>query len=164
MKWTPFWVQIFNVPLMSMTREFGLEIGGKIGRVLNVDVPKQGVQWGKYLRVRVCVDAIKKLVRGEEGNHRKGGEARWVFFKYERLLNFCYQCGRLDHGVKECMEKAGTKNKVGEEGMQYEAWLRGEPGRRGGWKQGRMGDENDREGKPYKGATMRKKHIDDTLH
>ena len=79
MKWTPFWVQIYNVPLMSMTREFGLEIGGKIGRVLNVDVPKQGVQWGKYLQVRVCVDAIKKLVRREEGNHRKGGKPDGFF-------------------------------------------------------------------------------------
>ncbi|XP_030964072.1 uncharacterized protein LOC115985247 [Quercus lobata] len=129
-----------------MTRESGLEIGGKIGRVLDVDVPEKGVQWGKYLRVRVSVDAMKKLVRGKKVTI-KGGEAKWVFFKYERLPNFCYQCGRLDHGVKECKEKASTENRAGDEGMQYGAWLRGEPGRRGGWEQGRMGDENDGEGR-----------------
>ena len=74
MKWTPFWVQIYNLPLMSLTREFGLEIGGKIGRVLDVDVPKKGVQWGKYLRVRVRVIATKKLVRGKKVTI-EGGEA-----------------------------------------------------------------------------------------
>ena len=65
--------------------------------------------------------------------------------------------------MKECTEKVGMENRTGEEGMQYGAWLRGEPGRRGGWEQGRMGNENDREGRPYKGATMRKKHVDDML-
>ena len=44
MKWIPFWVQIYNLPLMSMTRESGLEIGEKIGKVLDVDVPEKGVQ------------------------------------------------------------------------------------------------------------------------
>ena len=41
-------------------------------------MPEKGVQWGKYLRVRVRVNATKKLVRGknvtikgEEGNHRR---------------------------------------------------------------------------------------------
>ncbi|XP_030941830.1 uncharacterized protein LOC115966814 [Quercus lobata] len=162
MKWTPFWVQIYNLPLMSTTQESDLVIGGKIGRVLDVDVPEKGVQWGKYLRVRVSVDVKKKLVRGKKVTI-EGGEAKWVFFKYERLPNFCYQCGRLDHGVKECKEGAGSENIASDEGMQYGAWLRGEPGRRGGWEQGRMGDENDGEGRQYKGVTMRKKHVDDTF-
>ena len=74
-KWTLFWVQIYNLPLMSMTRESGMEIGGKIGRVLDVDVPEKGVQWGKYLRVRVRVDATKKLVRGKKVTI-EGGESR----------------------------------------------------------------------------------------
>ena len=82
--------------------------------------------------MRVCVNALKKMVRGKKVTI-EGREARWVFFKYEWLPNFCYQCGRLDHGVKECTEKAGMENRAGEKGMQYGAWLRGEPGRRGGW-------------------------------
>ena len=54
-----------------------------------MDVPENGVQWGKYLRVRVSVDATKKLVKGKKVTI-EGGEAKWVFFKYEWLPNFCY--------------------------------------------------------------------------
>ena len=32
----------------------------------------------------------------------EGGEQRWIAFKYERLLNFCYRCGLLNHGLKDC--------------------------------------------------------------
>ncbi|XP_065628224.1 uncharacterized protein At4g02000-like [Quercus suber] len=99
LKWTPLWVQIYNLPLKSMTRETGMEIGAKIGMVLDIDVPENGVQWGKFLRVRIRFDATKKLVRGKRVSI-EGGESRWVFFKYERLPNFCYRCGKLDHGEK----------------------------------------------------------------
>ena len=63
-KWTTFWVQIYNLPLKSMTRETRMEIGTKIGMVLDIDVLEKGVQWGKFLRVRIRFDATKKLVRG----------------------------------------------------------------------------------------------------
>ena len=46
--------------------------------------------------------------------------------------------------------------------MQYGAWLKGDPGRRGGRDQGNMGDENVREGRPYNGAPIWKKHGSDT--
>ena len=37
LKWSPFWVQISNLPLKSRTRETDMEIGSKIGKVLDVD-------------------------------------------------------------------------------------------------------------------------------
>ena len=48
-----------------MTRETGMEIGTKIGMVLDIDVLEKGVQWGKFLRVRIRFDATKKMVRGK---------------------------------------------------------------------------------------------------
>lgn len=33
---------------------------------MEVDVADSGVQWGKYLRVRVKIDCSKKLVRGKK--------------------------------------------------------------------------------------------------
>ena len=79
---SPFWVQIHNLPLNSRTREIGWAIGSKLGEVMEVDVVESGVQWEKYLRVRVKMDVMKKLVRGKK-IAIEGGEQRWIAFKYE---------------------------------------------------------------------------------
>ena len=45
-----------------------------------MDVEDNGVQWGKYLRVKVSIDVTKKLIRGKKVNI-EGEENRWVLFK-----------------------------------------------------------------------------------
>ena len=72
MKWVPFWIQIFNLPLKSRTKEIGWTIRSKLGEVLEVDVSESRVQWGKYLRVRVRIDVTKKLIRGKKINIEGG--------------------------------------------------------------------------------------------
>ena len=72
---------LFNLPLMSRTKETGWAIGSSIGEVMEVDVPDSGVIWGKSLRVRVRIDATKRLIRGKKITI-EGGAARWVQFKY----------------------------------------------------------------------------------
>ena len=112
-----------------MTSGTGYAIEGKIGEVLEVDVPKKGVQWGKYLRVKVNIDTMRKIVKGKKVCI-EGNSGRWVFFKYERLPNFCYRCSILDHGEKECL-KSMPREENGEKGnAQYGPWLKGESGRR----------------------------------
>lgn len=131
LKWSPFWIQIHNLPLKSRTRETGRAIGSTLGEVLDIDVAEFGVQWGKYLRVRVRVDVTKKLIRGKKVAI-EGDESRWVQFKYECLPNFCYNCGVLSNDMKDCPELA-TKDKQPEvDGLQYGAWLRGELTRKTG--------------------------------
>ena len=46
-KWVPFWVQIYNLPVNSRTRDTGWAIGSCLGVVLDVDVAESKVQWGK---------------------------------------------------------------------------------------------------------------------
>nr|POE57175.1 uncharacterized protein CFP56_01831 [Quercus suber] len=130
-KQSPFWVQIHNLPLMSRTSETGWAIGSTLGEVLSVDVADSGVQWGKYLRVRVKIDVTKKLVRGKKVKI-EGGEQRWISFKYERLPNFCYSCGMLNHDMRECAETSEEGNKKEQKNLQYGPWLRGEVLRRFG--------------------------------
>ncbi|KAL0003519.1 hypothetical protein SO802_017300 [Lithocarpus litseifolius] len=126
---SPFWVQIHNLPLKSRTKQTGWMIGSKLGEVLEVDVPENGVQWGRYLRIRVKIDVTRKLVQGKKIKV-ENNEQRWVFFKYERLPNFCYLCGMLRHGEKECDKNDLSGNGEEKGAYQYDAWLRGEPGRR----------------------------------
>ncbi|KAK7835145.1 hypothetical protein CFP56_023794 [Quercus suber] len=94
----------------------GKAIGANLEEVINVDVADTGVQWGTCLRVRVAIDLTRKLIRGRKINFEEG-EAR---------------CGLLEHDLKDCLESMGN-NKAEEKGdLQYGAWLRGEPIRRGG--------------------------------
>ena len=74
------------------------------------------------------VDVTRKLIRGRKINI-VGEEARWVHFKYERLPNFCYRCGLLEHDLRECPDSVGRDKAEGKEDLQYGAWLRGEPTR-----------------------------------
>lgn len=96
---------------------------------MEVNVPESRVQWGRCLRVRVCLDVIKRLVRGKKITIG-GGESWWINFKYERLLNFYYRCGLLTHALKECPEKVADSNQAMEECLQYGTRMRGEPLRR----------------------------------
>ena len=77
MKHCPFWVQIFNLPLKSRTKESGRAIGSTLREVLDIDVSESGVHWGRCLRLRVSVDITKKLICGKKINI-EGGENRWV--------------------------------------------------------------------------------------
>lgn len=78
--------------------------------------------------VRVNVNTAKKLIRGKK-ICIEGGDGRWVYFKYERLPNFYYRCGMLNHGEKDCLEKVFLEENGEKGNAQYGPWLRGEPGR-----------------------------------
>ncbi|KAI8021437.1 F-box protein [Camellia lanceoleosa] len=51
----------------------------------------------------------------------------WVTFKYERLSNFCYFCGRLGHGDRECPAQMLGGAEAERHGDQYGTWLRASP-------------------------------------
>lgn len=110
-KWAPFWVLIFNLPLNCRTKEIGWAIGAKLGEVLEVDVQDLGVQWGRCLRVRVRLDVTKKLVRGKKTTVG-GGESRWVNLKYERLPNFVTGVASLSTHSKTVLIKMSAPIKM----------------------------------------------------
>ena len=65
---------------------------------------------GSFFRVRVLVDITLPLCRGKVISLPNGSNS-WVNFKYKRLPNVCYWCGRLDHNDRDCelwIESNGT--------------------------------------------------------
>ena len=94
-------------------------------------MPDSGVQWSRCLCVRVRIDVTRRLVRGRKITI-EGGETKWVNFKYERLPNFCYRCGLLNHALKDCSDDQDQRILKQDNQLQYRAWLRGEPVRWGG--------------------------------
>ncbi|KAM2040584.1 hypothetical protein ACFX16_034502 [Malus domestica] len=56
---------------------------------------------GGFLRVRVLVNSENPLVLGC-WLKREVNRETWVEFRYERLQDFCFHCGRIDHINTEC--------------------------------------------------------------
>lgn len=117
-----FWIQIHDMPLLCMTKSVGTKIGESLGKLEGIDVAKDGAGWGKCLRIRVRIDVTKPLERGRE--LLVGGRSIWVFFKYEKLSQFYYNCGRIVHGPKGCSSKQGLKLTAEEDEKAWGPWLR----------------------------------------
>lgn len=96
-----FWVRMFHLPLACMCETIGVQIGSSMGQVEEVEMDEDGVGWGEYLRVRICLDLSKPLARGRV--LKFNGESTWIAFQYERLPKFCFQCDIIRHGVAGCL-------------------------------------------------------------
>ena len=116
-----FWIRVFNLPIKSMIREVGEDIGRGIGRLVEVDVPENGLGWGKYLRIRVEIDITQPLLRGKilSKDDSDGGSPFWVDFKYEHLPIFCYRCGIMGHSSSDCV---ATRRSNAGETVTVEKW------------------------------------------
>jgi hypothetical protein len=58
-----FGMRVINLPIKSMTKEVGEDIGRELGNLLDVDVPPNRMGWGLDLRIRVEIDITKPLLR-----------------------------------------------------------------------------------------------------
>ncbi|XVF10263.1 hypothetical protein REPUB_Repub07fG0167400 [Reevesia pubescens] len=77
---------------------------------------------GGFLRIRVFVNITKPLKRGTCLS-LPGTEQFVVLFKYERLPDICFVCGRLDHHETECDLAFQMKKQTGSFRRDYGAWL-----------------------------------------
>ncbi|KAF7127011.1 hypothetical protein RHSIM_Rhsim11G0149500 [Rhododendron simsii] len=105
---SPFWVQIQGLPLGFLNVKSGLKIAEAIGEIIAVEDPEGRGKLQNFIRVRVWVDITKPLKKGFFLK-RPEEEDLWVKFKYERLSDFCYSCGRVSHTVVDCTVKGGGR-------------------------------------------------------
>lgn len=77
----------------------------------------------EYCQLRVKLDIRKPLCRGifiSSNEHSKV----WPSFKYENLPIFCFHCGKLGHGVKDCSMAQVNDNETPMENFPYSVALR----------------------------------------
>ncbi|KAL0013375.1 hypothetical protein SO802_000444 [Lithocarpus litseifolius] len=120
---TSFYVQVHDLPVRRSSLEVAMEIVSVMG---NVDVrmsKERGSSNFNFFRTRVSVDITKPLCRGRRITMSSGKEG-WVSFKYERLPNICYWCGRLTYGDKECLKWVKSRGTLKVEDQQFGTWLR----------------------------------------
>ena len=82
--------------------------------MVDIDTDPNEHCFGNFLRIRVLFDITKPLKRGAKVRLGSGGEIRWVDFKYEKLMEFCYVRGLIGHIARECVgadvEQCQTSN------------------------------------------------------
>ncbi|XP_068305085.1 uncharacterized protein [Pyrus communis] len=93
-----FWIQIKDVPPYLISEESVRRLASKIGEFN--DLEDLAMARG-FLRVKVIVNTKKPLITGC-WLPRDNNNETWVEFRYERLQDFCYRCGRIGHSNKEC--------------------------------------------------------------
>ncbi|KAI9118791.1 hypothetical protein K1719_010236 [Acacia pycnantha] len=98
----PVWIQIHNIPLEAMCLENVVMIGGYVGEVLLAEDPHlHGRLFQNFLRARILLDLRKALAYGFWMNKPDGGRI-WITVLYEKLQNFCFNCGKLGHDNRSC--------------------------------------------------------------
>ena len=120
-----FWMQIHNIPQDLVTQETGESIGNKLGSVVQVADPEDDGTGGEFLRVRIKIDISRPLPRCCK-LWNEGKLVGWVGLRFKRLPNFCYWCGRVGHGERDCELWLSSMGRLRREDQQYGDWLRAE--------------------------------------
>lgn len=95
----PFWVQVHGLPYTFRTEKVARSLAGDFAGFLDWDRRRSG----ESLRIRVWVSLEQPLKKGKLVA-TTGREPYKAVFKYEKLYNFCFKCGRLDHMEGDCKE------------------------------------------------------------
>ncbi|XP_042974569.1 uncharacterized protein LOC122306196 [Carya illinoinensis] len=112
-----------NLVIYGMHARAVQKIVETLGDVLDVNLIESRPGWGEYVRVRISLDIWKSL---PPGKRVVVGDAEyvWVRFKFERLPQFCYFCGILEHGECDCLQWISVKEANGTSKFPYGPWLR----------------------------------------
>ena len=117
--YTSFWVQIRNVPLACMDKEFLQDLGGKIGSVEEVQTDDNGDCIREFARIRVSINITQLLEKILF--HKEEGETNIPMpVVYERLPDFCYCCEIIGHQYNEC----GKYQDQQREDLPYGSWMK----------------------------------------
>ena len=102
-----------------MTEKLGRDIGSNLGVFITADTRSWSADQAKFMRIRVNIPIDKPLRRCGTVVSLEGEETR-VFFRYEKLPIFCYQCGVMGHDDRHCTSQRSKSN----DPLQYRDWLR----------------------------------------
>jgi hypothetical protein len=122
------WVRVYDLPLKLRSEAMAKKLGNILGMFEEMDM-KEVNTMRKFLRIRTSLDLTKPLKRGSKLHFQ--GKDIWVDYKYERLPNFCFVCGRIGHQMRDC-EDTDEHNQEGyseieEKDQAFRPWLRASP-------------------------------------
>lgn len=99
-----FLIQDLDLPAGLIFEMMAKQFGDFLGQFLECDAKSISKGYQSYMRIQVRIDVKntmkrrKKIVLGNKG-------CIYVRFQYERLLMFCFLCGRLGHSERFFLER-----------------------------------------------------------
>ncbi|XP_021864582.1 uncharacterized protein [Spinacia oleracea] len=120
----PFWVRVYDLPIMGRNNEANAKIiGNKLGEFMKVD-QSDIVGINKSLRIRVMID-VQKPLKDEIEIKMRGAIVEKVEVWYKKLPIFCYVCGKLGHGEKDCesISSPTTRDYKFSEKLRASPWI-----------------------------------------
>ncbi|XP_074293436.1 uncharacterized protein LOC141620475 [Silene latifolia] len=99
----PLWTRVYDLPIKGRTNEANLRhLGAQLGQFVSSE-DSSSPEIDRAVRLRIVHDVRKPLKKYVGVRMAKGNLIEFKV-KYERLPIFCYDCGRLGHGEKDCEE------------------------------------------------------------
>ena len=119
------WVQVHDIPTNYLSRKIAEKLC-EAARKVSTEPTLAEVDRGNVMRIRVTVDTTLPLCRGRVFTLEDGSKG-WASFKYERLPNVCYWCGRLDHFYRDCDRWIQSSGILTKQDQEYGSWIRASP-------------------------------------
>lgn len=118
-----FWLRLINLPMGFQNRCAAEKLGNTFDKFLEMEDVEEDLGWGDNIRIRVKIDISKPLRRGFMLKDEDLNAKCWITIRYERLPDFCFKCGRIGHGARECkhedVERMSSRDK-----FEFGAWLK----------------------------------------
>lgn len=114
------WVHIHNLPFELRSQSFAMELAKLAGDVKESNGQEKTACSGfarEYMRVRIELDTSKPILQGFF-LRRSGRKPVWIYLKYAKLPNMCFNCGLFTHEIRTC------RNHRSPQGKKFGRWLR----------------------------------------
>ena len=97
------WGKAYGIPLKLLSKKKVRKIVNSVGDALEINFDSTKASfWSNFIRFQVEINVDRAICPGRflPGE----GKAKWVQFKFEKLLFMCFKCGMIGH------EKATVRN------------------------------------------------------